>query len=249
MDRRNFSKNLLMTLTSVAFLDTLFTNDLFAQKVKSNAAKWLQELQSMCLDLRIKKITALQWQDKINEFHSKLPMEDLLKLIDFDEAIKAFEYPDLGVTTKDPIFPAIAGIEKFSFKGRIFGMQKDRAIIPHGHQHMTSCHRVMKGEFLLRQYNRLQDEGDQMFIKQSIEETSKVGSFSSISDDQNNVHWLVATTPRAYTFDVIVAGLSEKPTEIDNIDIYNAVKIEGDILKVKKISVEDALKKYGKTHH
>ncbi len=238
-----------MTMTSVAFLETLFTHDLFAQKVQPNVNKWLRELHAMCRDLRVNKISELQWQSKIDEFHNKLPLEDLLKLIDFDKAIKSFEYPDYGVITKDPILPAIAGIEKFSFTGRIFGMQKDRAIIPHGHQNMTSCHRVLKGEFLLRQYNRLRDEGDHMFIKQSIEEQGKAGSFSSISDDKNNVHWLIATTEQAYTFDVIVAGLGKKTTEVDNIDIYNAIKMDNDILKVKKLPVEEALKKYGKTHH
>jgi len=44
-------------------------------------------------------------------------------------------------------------------------------------------------------------------------------------------------------------GLNEKPTEIDNIDIYNSVKSDNQILKVKKIKVDEALKKYGRTHH
>ena len=250
MTRREFSKDLLATLTGVAFLDTLFQQQLFAHSVKPIAAHWLKELHTVCSDLKTNAISPKEWQHKIDAFYRKLPLEDLLKVIDFEKAIEKFTYPDLGVVTKDPILPKVEGIsERYSFIGRIFGMQQDRAIIPHGHQNMTSCHRVLKGEFLLRQYDRLQDEGDSMLIRQTIEETGKVGSFSSVSDDKNNVHWMVATTGKAYTFDVIVVGLHEKPTEIDNIDIYNAVKTGKDVLRVKKIKVEEALKKYGKTHH
>ena len=250
MKRREFSKNALLTLTGIAFLETLYSQHLFTNSMKPIADHWLKELHTMCLDLKTNSISPLEWQQKIDEFHNKLPLEDLIKVIDFERSIEQFEYPDLGVVVADPKLPKVDGVsDNYSFIGRIFGMQKDRAIIPHGHKNMTSCHRVLQGEFLLKQYDRLKDEGDFMFIKQTIEELGKVGSFSSISDDRNNIHWLVANTERAYTFDVIVYGLNEKPTEIDNIDIYDAIKTEDEILKVKKINVDDALKKYGKTHH
>lgn len=250
MDRREFSKNALMTLVSVVFLDTLFKRDLFAASVKPLTDYWLKDLHTMCLDLRTEVISQIEWQQKIAAFHRRLPLEDLLQTIDFEKAVASFEYPDLGVITTDPKLPRVEGVsDKYAFAGRIFGMRKDRAVIPHGHKHMVSCHRVLKGEFLLRQYDRLRDEGDSLYIRQTIEETGKPGSFSSVSDEKDNIHWLVAHTERAYTFDVIVSGLDRKPYEIDNIDIYAADKLGNGILKVKKMDVEEALKKYGKTHH
>lgn len=241
---------MLTTLTGIALLDNLFQQQLFARSVKPVADAWLKELHIMCRDLKTNSITPLEWQHKINEFHSRLPLEDLVKLIDFEKAVAGFKYPDLGVVTKDPVLPKVKGVsEKYSFNGRIFGMLKNRAIIPHGHKNMTSCHRVLQGEFLLKQYDRIKDEGSYMFIKQTIEETGMAGSFSSISDDKNNIHWLVANTDKAFTFDVIVTGLNEKPTEIDNIDIYKALKTENEILKVKKLKVADALRIYGRSHH
>lgn len=250
MNRREFSKNTLMTLSSIAMLDLLFRQRLFTGAVQPLANHWLKELQTMCSDLRTNSISQLQWQAKIDEFHSRLPLEDLVNVIDFEKSIERFEYPDLGVVTTDPKLPKIDSMSgEYSFIGRIFGMQKDRAIIPHGHRNMTSCHRVLKGELLLRQYDRIEDEGEYILIRQSIEEQGKTGSFSSISDDKNNIHWLIATTPKAYTFDIIVVGLNDKSTEIDNIDIYQAVTVDKEMLKVRKIGVNDALKKYGKTHH
>ena len=249
MHRREFTKGMLATITGIAFLDTLFRQQLFASPVRSIADAWLKELHERCSDLRTAKLLPVEWQAEINRLHRRLPLEDLLKLIDFEKAVENFEYPDLGVVTANPQLPKLEGVERYSFYGRIFGMQQDRAIIPHGHKNMTSCHRVLKGEFLLRQYDRLHDDGDYMVIRQTIEQKALPGSFSSISDDQNNIHWLVAETPRAFTFDVIVPDYNDKPTEIDNIDIYEGTKTpEGD-LRVKKLRVQEALEKYGKTHH
>lgn len=248
MNRREFSKDMLVTLTGIALIETLFRYRLLGALVRENSNRWLKELNTFCADLKTDKIPPVEWQKQIDTFHSSLPLPDLLKLIDFDKAISHFEYPDLGVVTNDIRFPHIEGMENFSFIGRVFGMSRDRAIIPHGHRNMASCHRVLKGELLLRQYDRVKDDGDYMFIKQTIEQQNRPGDFSSISDDKDNVHWLVAESPKAYTFDVIVVDLHEKPTEIDNIDISGAAK-DGDLLRVKKMFWRDALNKYGKSHH
>lgn len=249
MHRREFTKSMLVTITGIAFIDVLFRQQLFAAPVKSIADKWLKDVHDMCNDLRTAKLTPLQWQTEIDRLHRRLPLEDLIKLIDFENAVAKFEYPDLGVITANTKLPKVAGIEQYSFIGRIFGMQQDRAIIPHGHKNMTSCHRVLQGSFILRQYDRVRDEGDYMFINQTIEEKALPGSFSSISDDKNNIHWLVAETPRAFTFDVIVADYNDKPTEIDNIDIYEGTKTSEGYLRVQKLHVQEALQKYGKSHH
>lgn len=250
LTRREFSTQLLRTLTGVAFLNTLFTESLLAEPIKPITSRWLKNIHTLCADLKRADISPTQWQAQIDELHRQLPLEDLITMIDFEKAIENFEYPDLGVVVKDPVLPKVTGIsDRYSFTGRIFGMEKKRAIIPHGHKNMTSCHRVLKGKFLLRQYDRVADLGDSMIIRPTIEEVAHEGSFSSISDEQNNVHWLVAETERAFTFDVIVGRLGQRPTEIDNIDIYESVRVESDLLKVKKMDVDEALKKYGKSHH
>ena len=250
MNRRDFTKDTLITLTSIAFLDMLFTNNLFAAPVKELSQKWLKELQIMCKDLKVSSIDPLRWQEKITAFHNNLPLEDLLKLIDYEHAMKKFQYPEKGVNHIEPILPKVKGIsEHYAFKGLIFGMKKDRAIIPHGHTNMVSCHRILNGEVLLKQYDRVRDEGDYMFIKQTLEETGKPGSFSSISDQKGNVHWLVTNTDYAHTFVVVVRNLKSKPTEIDNIDMYAATRVETGLLKVKKMDRQEAINKYGISHH
>jgi len=98
-------------------------------------------------------------------------------------------------------FPALAGLpEKVAFTSRVFGMQQDRAIIPHGHRNMVSCHYVLKGEFRLRSYDRIADDDTHMIIEPAVDELARPGSHSSISDERNNVHWLIAKTGPAFTF-------------------------------------------------
>jgi hypothetical protein len=128
-------------------------------------------------------------------------------------------------------------------------MRRDRAIIPHGHKNMVSCHYVLKGEFRLRQYDKVGETDTHMIIVPTIDEVARAGSHSSISDERNNVHWLRATTDTAFTFDVLVVDLKGKPTGINNIDPDGAEKLSGHQLRVRKLPVGEALRKYGHDDH
>jgi len=251
MDRRKFTKDTLWLLTGITMLNTISTHKLYAAKYNDNIEKWLKTLAETCADLRTDKLDVTQWQDKIAQLHNSIGNDDLSELIDFSKLSGRLKMPDLGVDTQRVIFPKITGYsERYQFIGKIFGMQKDRAIIPHGHKNMVSCHWVIKGNFLLRQYDRLNDDDKHMYIRQTIEEMVAPGTHSSISDERNNVHWLIAKSGPAYTFDVIVMDLYSKQTEIMNIDIDSAVKQKDDIMRVDKMDVTTALKKYGyDTHH
>jgi hypothetical protein len=252
MNRRELSQSLISSIASYALLQTVFQKDAFAGSIKPATDRWLRGLHDMSQDLRTGAITPAEWQAQISKLYNHVSFEELLGHIDFDRLVQGFEYPDLGVSTKDVQFPKLAGLpEKLSFLGRVFGMKKDRAIIPHGHRNMVSCHYVLKGEFWLRQYDRIADDDTHMIIQPTLDQTARVGSHSSISDEKNNVHWLIATTETAFTFDVIIGGLAGKKTEINNIDAGLAEKIAGNQLRVPKLTVDEALKKYGhdSQHH
>lgn len=79
-----------------------------------------------------------------------------------------------------------------------------------------------------------------------------MGGASSISDEKNNVHWFKTRSAQAFTFDVIMTNIDPqygKPYEIDNIDPLTAEKLSGNLLRVRKLDVAEALKKYGKEMH
>jgi hypothetical protein len=116
---------------------------------------------------------------------------------------------------------------------------------PHGHRNMVSCHYVIKGDFWLRHYDKLEDSDTHMIIQPTVDQRVRVGSHSAISDERNNIHWLRAMTQTAFTYDVIVVDLHGKKYEIENIDPYSSEKLANGQLRVAKISVDEALQKYG----
>jgi len=243
-------REVLQLIGQVSLWQTVLRGNALARSARPLAFQWLRDISELCQDLRRDRLTQSQWRQQLGTLHQRLGVAELCELIDFEQARRDFTYPDLGVVTRDPYLPGLEGVsERYSFIGRIFGMRKGRAIIPHGHRNMVSCHRVLNGHFLLRQYDRLGSDQNSLLLRPTVEETARPGGFSSISEDHDNVHWLVATSDYAYTFDVIVVKLHDRATEIDNLDMDRAQKVSGGLLRVPRIEVEEALRKYGRNHH
>lgn len=250
MKRRDFNKNLLSTITSFALMDSLFAADAFGRNIRPIAAHWAVQLNEFCSDLKTNSISTLEWQEKVGELFAQVRLEDILKFIDFEKLVRVFDYPDLGVSTKPVRFPELSGLPPNTvFAKKIFGMKKDRAIIPHGHSNMASAHLVLKGEMHLRHYEKISKEGRSLIIKPSIDRIAKTGESSSISDDKDNVHWFIADSETAFTFDVIMLDLNNQKYDIHNLDIYESVDLGNGTIKVPMLDVDTALKKYGKQHH
>ena len=251
MDRRQFNKALCSSIASYALFRTLFLKDAFAKAVQPITGHWLGRLHEMSQDLQSGGITPGQWQTGIEALLDQVELAELLRLIDFEKLTQGFEYPELGVNTRWTKFPALEGVPpNLAFHSKIFGMKKDRAIIPHGHRNMVSCHYVLQGEFRLRHYDKVEEDEAHMVIRPTIDEVARVGSNSSVSDERNNIHWLKATTDTAFTFDVLIVDLQGNPWDVDNIDPYGAEKIADGRIRVRKLGLEEALRKYGHdTHH
>ncbi len=250
MDRREFTKGMLATVANFALMDSLFACNGIEKKAKPILEHWAIRLNEYCSDLKTNTITTLQWQQKIEELYSQIELKEILQFIDFDNLIKGFEYPDLGIATKGVKFPKLEGLpEKTVFIKKIFGMKKDRAIIPHGHSNMASAHLILNGEMHLRHYEKIGQDGQNLIIKPTIDRMAKLGESSSISDEKDNVHWFIANTETAFTFDVIMLDLNNKSYDIHNLDIYESEDLKNGTLKVPILEVQTALKKYGKQHH
>ena len=250
MKRRVFSQYLIKSITSYALLESLIQTEAFSHKVKPIISHWALELESYCQDLRKTGISPSEWQDKIEALYQKIELEELLNFIQFEELIKGFEYPDLGVATRYVKFPKLEGLPaRTSFTKKIFGMKKGRAIIPHGHANMSSAHLILKGEMQLRNYNNHGQENKHMIISPSSDRLIKAGDCSTISDERDNVHWFIANTDQAFTFDVILLDLNGKHYDIYNLDMDEKEDLSNGKMRVPILDVETALKKYGKESH
>ncbi|MBX7218701.1 MAG: hypothetical protein K1Y36_02035 [Blastocatellia bacterium] len=249
LTRREFTTALFSTLVTSSLLETVFRADAFGSQVKPVTEHWLKEVNDLGHELRGQKIAPHLWQQQMETLFNRVPLPDLLRFIDFEKLMKGVELPDLGVTTRDAKFPKLAGLPKETeFIGRVFAMSRGRAIIPHGHRNMVSGHLIIKGEMHVRHFERLHDEADYLHMRPTIDRHSGAGTATTISDEKDNIHWLIAKSETAYTFDVLLHRLNPKqPTVIENLDPDRAEKLKDEVLRVKKISVEEGLERYGKS--
>lgn len=242
LDRRS-----LLSFLGVALIEFAAGCSSLRRPVRSAASAWLVEIDGACAALRSGEISQSDWQSATEATLRDTDLSTLLAEVEFERIAAELRLPDLGVTTQR-ISRLESAFPDRCFIAKIFGVQRDRAIIPHGHKNMASAHLVLSGEFEIRQFDRISETADHMVIRQTVDEIAPVGSVSSISDEKNNVHWLRATSDRAYTLDLIVSNLADRPFEIHNIDPQAGRRINASDLTVPKLNVDEALRKYGKSN-
>lgn len=242
----------LPTVMLHALLGSLWATRALAGPAASALRPWLTEVDARCRDLDDGALAQADWQREIERLLERVDLADLLAAIDFETLESRLAYPDLGVDTEPVRFPGLVPEDRrLAFHAKLFGLAPGRAVIPHGHRHMASAHLVLGGEFRLRQYERVAVEAQAWTVQPVVDETAGPGHASSISDEERNVHWLVAGASRAWTLDVIVTGLDpgERAFDIQNLDPDNAEPVAGGLLRMPTLDVKTALARYGRTHH
>lgn len=246
--RREFTEQSLAALLTWSLLHVVAEREAFADAVKLPALKWLNDINQLGFDLKGEKLSQQDWQKKIEELHARVDVDDFLKLLDFDKLTKDLKYVDQGARSLQVKFPKIEGVpEKLAFGQQIFAMNKDRAVVPHGHNNMSTAFLILKGEFHGRHYDRLEDEKDHLIIKPTIDRTFKVGEVSTISDYKDNIHWFKANTDAAFIYNIHVDGVrpgSTAPTGRVYLD-PDGEKLSGGRIRAKRLEYEESHKLYG----
>lgn len=248
MHRRDFTQQGIASLLTLSLLDTLFARNAFADKIKPLAVAWLNELNTMSADLKGAKLGQVEWQAAVEKLLAKVNVPDLLQFIDFDQIERKNALPDAGARLIRFRLPEAEGVPtKLVFGEQIFGMKAGRSVVPHGHDNMATAFLVLKGDFHGRHYDRIEDKGEYIVIKPTIDREFKVGETSTISDKKDNVHWFTAKTDGAYLFNIHVLELVkdfQRPTGRVYLDPQGE-KLAGGRILAKRISYTDANKRYG----
>jgi hypothetical protein len=250
ISRRGFLEIGVTSLLVVGLLDTLLGGEAVPPAVAPILKGWVRSLHDRCGDLRGGAIPATVWQAEVTALLERVPLEDLLRLIDFDRILASVDLPDDRATTRDPVFPPLEGLpERPDYIRRLFLMGEDRAIVPHGHRNMVSGHLVIYGRLRVRHFERLRDEPAHLILRPTIDRDARPGSATTVSDFKDNVHWLVATSKVAATFDVIVPGLDPaRPTEfMDYVDPRRAESLGDGTLRAPRLDQDEVFKSYGHT--
>jgi hypothetical protein len=246
--RRSFNRKMLGSLMAFGLIETLFARDLFADAVKPVIQKWVLELHELGQDLKDQKVKDVDWQTKLEALYARVDLPDLLKLVDLDRLAQSVKYPALGAASLGVDLSKVEGLpQKLVFGKQIFAMRKDRSVVPHGHDNMCTGFIILRGNFVGKHYDRVEDNDDHYLIKPTIDRTFKPGESSTISDHKDNVHWFKAGSDTGFIFNIHVMGYNpenQKPANRVYID-PDGEKVAGGLIKAKKVSSAECHKKYG----
>lgn len=245
LSRREFQQHAFGSLVAWSLLETLFSRDAFTAEIKPIAAKWLAELHTMGVDLKGEKLAPLEWQKQVEKLFSRVEVTELMKFIDFDKLTAAAKLNERGETSLRPKLPQVEGLPtQLVYGHQVFALNKDRSVVPHGHDNMATAFLILKGEFHGRHYDRLEDDKTHMIIKPTIDRTFQVGDCATLSDLKDNVHWFKANTDGAYIFNIHV--MSVKPGRTGRVYIDPAgEKLSEGRIRAKKIDHTEANRLYG----
>lgn len=245
VSRRGFHQQTIGALLTWSLLDTLFSRDAFGDEIKPIASQWLAKLNAMSLDLKGKKIDPIEWQKQVELLLSTVDLPEMLRFIDFEKLMQQAKPKDRGELSLQATLPEVEGLPtKRVFGHQVFALNKDRSVVPHGHDNMATAFLILKGDFHGRHYDRLEDEKEHMIVKPTIDREFGPGTYSTVSDLKDNVHWFKAKTDSSFIFNMHV--LSVKPGRTGRVYIDpNGEKISGERIRCRKIDHGEAETLYG----
>lgn len=250
LSRRDFTQNSLGSILALSLVSSLCKAQALTGSVKSIAHKWVFEMEEITKSLRTAKIKQIEWQTQIESLLSRVEMKDVLKAIDYRHLAKHAVLPEDHESAEDVDFSDIKGLpDELSFNPYFYAMKKDVAVVPHGHHNMVTMHMILSGEAHGWHYDRVKDEPEHLIIKPTSDKMLKPGDASTISDERDNIHWFKALTEPVFMFNIGVYGIKseESFTGRDYIDPANGEKLDGDLIRARRIEKDEAYKLYGKT--
>jgi hypothetical protein len=206
MARRQILRDLALAVPLLA----AWKSDALAAVARSALERWAREVVDLNRALASGDISLLDWQDRMAALNTSVSVGDISRYLQIDELAGHFSYPTGLAQTVDPHFPkevSVDGVARPWFM-RVFAMREGGAIVPHAHNNMVSAHLVVHGSFHARTYNRIDDEGQTIAIRPSLDRLLSPGEIITMSDDRDNVHWLVAQRSGSMTFDIGVLKVS-----------------------------------------
>jgi hypothetical protein len=246
--RRSFNGQLLGSLLTFGLVETLFARDLFAADAKPMIGRWILSLVELCQSVKDHKVKDTDWQTKIEELYKTCDLPELVKLIDLDKLTRDVKFPDQGAASLGVDLSKVEGMPKqYVFGKQIFAMKKGRAVVPHGHDNMCTAFIVLRGNFVGKHYDRVEDKKDHYLIKPTIDRTFKPGESSTISDHKDNVHWFTADSETGFIFNVHVMGYNpDNKNSAARVYVDPQGEKTGDgLIVAKKMTSAECHKKYG----
>ena len=248
LSRRTLCKQTLGSTLTFALLESLWQSEAFGSDVKPLVHKWVADVDALGREVKGQKVSQIIWQQKVEALFAQVDLSELLKLVDFERLTKDIKVPDNGAKSLKFQFPDVEGIPRnLVFGKQIFALNKDRSVVPHGHNNMATAFLILGGNLHGRHYDRLEDEEDHIIIRPTIDRSFAPGEYSSVSDYKDNIHWFKAESDRAYIFNIHV--LDTRPdSDLKTGRVYlnpNGEELKGGLIRAPRISHTQSHKLFG----
>lgn len=250
------------SLQTLGMLALAYALPNLAQPCHANASgqadmdDWLERLFGTATRLKLREISGLQWQEAMDAIYADAPMADLHNRLDF--ATLRRQIIDQIPEDRGELFHRVAlqgNVETAEGTAeprqvlitKVAHIKKGRSIPPHGHSNMASAFLCISGEFSIRQYDKLEDQAEHLVLRQTGHEAAAgIGTWSSISDYRNNVHWLTANTDDCFLFTCKLIGIErDRPLHGRiNVDVRRAETLGTQTIRARKISSQAAAELY-----
>ena len=246
--RREFGRRALETLTAVSLLECMVGRDAFAQDVAPLVSGWLKQLDTLGRDLKDQKLKDIAFQKSLEDLYRTVDLPALLKSLDFDQMARSTKFPDLGAESMVPELAKSAGVPRDLIFGRqIFALKQGRSVIPHGHDNMATGFLVLQGTFRGRHWDRVEDLDDHYLIRPTIDRQFAPGTFSTVSDHKDNIHWFTAESETAFLFNIHVMGYNQESGVVPGRVYLDPLgdSVAGGLIHARKISHAEANQRFG----
>jgi hypothetical protein len=201
LSRRQVMPGMIGTIAMAQLLRLAVGTGAVAAPIASATDRWAQGLVELAHDLNSRSLTVTQWQDAIEALHKTVPIEDVLKLVDFDLVRPTLERTGRLENHQHVLLPGIKPTNRLLWTN-LYVIPQGGAIAPHGHNGLVTAHLIVRGRLHARTFDRVADEPGRMLLRPTRDEHCGVGSTITMSDERDNVHWFVAEAGPAFTLDV-----------------------------------------------
>jgi hypothetical protein len=213
--------------------------------------RWFQDYRKLGDQLARGDIKQDAWQDEMTRLFKSVSIPSLMQRIDYERLADKISSSDLG--KRGEVFHTlmVSGDSREAGSGpeprralitKLAYIKKGRSVPPHGHSNMVSAFLNLSGEFHVRQYDKLADQDDALVIRATDDSVCGAGTWSSISDVRNNVHWITAKSDDCFMFTTKMIELTDdKPFHGRmNIDVLRARDLGSGRLSAHKITAAQA---------
>lgn len=242
LNRRETMAALLPAFATYAFLA-----EAHAQTPRLSAALWVDRQNEIAHALAGGEITPLAWQGEVERLAREVDLPELMALVVRSRISLAGRGSANDPTKRYVRFLGDDGQpRRLEYGAALFNFEPQNVITPHGHKHMVSAHMVVEGQFRVRNYDRVRDEGEAMVIRPTRDYIAHTGEISTMSSQRDNIHWFVPQGGAATTFDVVMSGLDpgQDDYEIRAIDPIGGRNLGDGLILAPILSFEESARRY-----